>query len=270
MAGSMRPSSSRNPGGVRPSSSLRSAMSADGGARDGGAAPPAGQSPTSGGAKPNLLESILGGLPPQLKGMLPGPVGAEEKIGPPEDKRGGTSWQEVCFVHSIPGDDNDEGLVILADGSMRKYMRCKGVNALLFDEADREQMARQFSAFANSCDSDIQIIIKSRNLSVDEYLSKYQQHIKTEIDYLKWYADYTDKWFRRVQDVHFVPQRDFYIVVGYKPPDCKSATKPWSGRRSIQKHEEFLETLNRLCKTSFEQARDAYVRQILFILHGVA
>jgi len=264
MAGSMRPSSRNS--GMRPGSSLRSTMAGDSGGRgvggdgagDGGNGPAAKPAPS--GAPANILQSIFGGLPPQLKGLLPGPLGAEEQTGPPEDKRGGTSWQDVCFVHSIPGDDNDEGLVILGDGSMRKYMRCKGVNALLFDEADREQMARQFAAFANSCDSDIQIIIKSRNLSVDEYLSKYQQHIKTEIDYLKWYADYTDKWFRRVQDVHFVPQRDFYIVVGYKPDDCKSASKPWSGRRSIQKHEEYLETLNRLCKTSFEQARAANLR----------
>ena len=71
-----------------------------------------------------------------------------------------------------PGDDEDEGLVVLADGSMRKYISCKGINALLFDEADRESMARQFTNFVNSCESDIQVIIKSRNLPVDEYLSR--------------------------------------------------------------------------------------------------
>ena len=95
-----------------------------------------------------------------------------------------------------------------------------------------------------------------------EYLSRYQILIKTDNDYLKWYADYTDKWFRRVQDVHFVPQRDFYVVVSYQPPDCKTGPsgKAWNGRRSIQKHEEFLETLNRLTKTSFEQLRQSNLR----------
>ncbi len=185
---------------------------------------------------------------------------SEELEGPPEDKRGDTSWQDVCFVHSIPGDDNAEGLVVLADGSLRKYIICKGVNALLFDEADRESMARQFAAFANSCESDIQVIIKSRNLSVDEYLSRYQILLKTDVDYLKWYADYTDKWFRRVQDVHFVPQRDFYIVVSYHPPDIKNKTAPWTGRRSLQKHEEYCDTLDRLTRTAFEQLRGANLR----------
>lgn len=256
MAGSLKGSSFRKGSGS--GSSLRSSMSGGGGAPAPSGGPPGG----NGGGFGGVLESIFGGLPPQLKEMLPfgGPLGEKEPEGPPEDKRGGTSWQDVCFVHSIPGEDNDEGLVVLADGTMRKYIGCKGINALLFDEADREQMARQFAAFANSCDSDMQIIIKSRNLSVDEYLSRYQTLVKTDIDYLKWYADYTDKWFRRVQDVHFVPQRDFYVVVSFQPDDCKNLSTPWTGRRSIQKHEEYLENLNRLTKTAFEQIRGANLR----------
>ncbi len=124
-------------------------------------------------------------------------------------------------------------------------------------------LARGFASLANSCDSDIQIIISSRNLSVDEYLQRYTMLLKTDNEYLKWYADYTDKWFRRVQEVHFVPQRDFYIVVSYNPPDTKNLTQPWSGRRSIQKHEEFVETLNRLVKTCFEQLRGSNLRPVM-------
>lgn len=197
----------------------------------------------------NIIAGFYNGLPEQFRELLPiGSTPADEVTdddGPPPDKRGASSWQDVSFIHSIPGEDEEEGLVVLSDGSFRKYISCKGINALLFDEAEREMMARTFANFANSCESDIQIIIKSRNLSVDEYLSRYQILLKTDNDYLKWYADYTDKWFRKVQDVTFVPQRDFYVVISYHPPDCKSG-KMWNGRRSIQKHEEYLEILNRL------------------------
>lgn len=210
----------------------------------------------------NIIAGFYNGLPEKLREMLP--FGEEESDthsddGPTADKRGASSWQDVCFIHSIPGEDEEEGLVVLSDGSFRKYISCKGINALLFDEAERETMARTFANFANSCESDIQIIIKSRNLSVDEYLSRYQILLKTDNDYLKWYADYTDKWFRKVQDVTFVPQRDFYVVISYHPPDCKTG-KSWSGRRSIQKHEEYLEILNRLKKTAVEQLRTSNLR----------
>lgn len=210
----------------------------------------------------NVIAGFYNGLPEKLRELLPwgstqGEFSGED--GPTKDKRGTSSWQDVCFIHSIPGEDEEEGLVVLSDGSFRKYISCKGINALLFDEAEREMMARTFANFANSCESDIQIIIKSRNLSVDEYLSRYQILLKTDNDYLKWYADYTDKWFRKVQDVTFVPQRDFYVVISYHPPDCKTG-KAWNGRRSIQRHEEYLEILNRLKKTAFEQLRASNLR----------
>src|ERR1700722_16334498 len=66
------------------------------------------------------LQNIVGGfynsLPPVVRELLP--FGSEGSgTGPdrdgdeaPKDKRGETSWQDVCFIYSIPGDDNDEGL----------------------------------------------------------------------------------------------------------------------------------------------------------------
>ncbi len=210
------------------------------------------------------LGALLSGLPPIVRELLPFSTPASSESEPKEqtkskDKRGGSSWQDISFIHSIPGEDDDEGLLVLADGSMRKFITCKGINALLYDEADRDRLARDFANMANTIDSDIQVIVTSRNLSVDEYLSRYQQSLKTDNEYLRWYADYTDKWFRRIQDVHFVPQRDFYFVVSYQPPDCKS-TSGWSGRRSIQKHEEFLDDLNRFVKTVTEQLRTSQLR----------
>ncbi len=212
----------------------------------------------------NFVAGLHNLLPAAVRNALPFGVDPEDgesgaEIGPPKDKRGGNSWQDVCFIHSIPGEDEEEGVVVLADGSFRKYIAIKGINVLLYDEEDRDQMAQHFSNFANSCDTDIQVIIKSKHLSVDEYLSRYQIHIKSDDSYLKWYAEYTDKWFRGIQERSFVPDRYFYIVISYQPPDCKSGSA-WSGRRSIQKHEEYLDSLNRLVRTAFEQLRVGNLR----------
>src|SRR6516164_806920 len=129
-------------------------------------------------AKPsfhNIVAGIYNSLPLVVREAIPvgnqkgAAAGAEDDTAFPAD-RGLHGWDDVCFIYAIPGDDQDDGVVVLADGSFRKYMECKGINALLFDEADRETMAKQFAAFANSCDSDIQLLVKSRNLPVDEYL----------------------------------------------------------------------------------------------------
>lgn len=163
-----------------------------------------------------------------------------------------TGWQDICFVHSILEDDQSEGVVILNDGSMRKYIALTGCNLLLADEQEREQLARQFTNFVDSCESDIQIIVKSRHLAVDEYLSNYQMHVKTDDEYLKLYAQYTDKWFRSIQGLSFIPQREFYIVISFQPPDCAKTTS-WNGVRSKQQHEDYLYVLNRMVRNAWEQ-----------------
>jgi type IV secretory pathway VirB4 component len=174
---------------------------------------------------------------------------------PRTDKRGKTDLPGVCFVESIPGKDDDQGLVVLVDGSLRRYISVKGINALLSDETDRELLARTFANFANSCESDIQIIVKSRALSVDDFLSRYQERIKTESDYLKWYADYTDKWFRRVQQVHWVPQREFYVVVTYHPPDSLTAPPMAKYSSPAKRRRLDVQALDHLTQTACEQLR---------------
>ncbi|MBX9725018.1 MAG: conjugal transfer protein TraC, partial [Candidatus Obscuribacterales bacterium] len=211
----------------------------------------------------DLFGKLLANLPPIVRELLPFDTGAapekEKEIASPT-KKSGTSWQDVCFVHSTPGEDDDEGLLVLGDGSMRKYINCKGINALLFDDAEREQFARDFASLANSLEADIQIMAISKHLNVDEYLKNYQTAVRTDNEYLRWYADFSDKWFRRSQDLHFVAQRDFYVIVSYQPPDCRNVSRGWSGKRSVQKHEEYQEELNQYCKSVFEQLRASSLR----------
>jgi type IV secretory pathway VirB4 component len=165
--------------------------------------------------------------------------------------------QGVCFIDSIPGKDDDEGLVRLIDGSLRRYISCRGINALFFDENDRERLAASFTNLAHVCESDLQILVRSRELPVNEFLSRYQSHVHTDSDYLTWYADYTDKWFRRVQEVHFVPQRDFYLVITYQPP---SPGKSGNSQRSNAKQKRDVKALDQLTKTAYEQLRVANLR----------
>lgn len=184
----------------------------------------------------------------------------QSKIRP--DNKGKQNLQNVCFIDSIPGEDDEEGLVVLLDGSLRKYIKCEGINALLFDANDREQIAKRFAYFANTCESDVQIIVRSLALPVDEFLQRNQSKNTTENDYLNWYSDYTEKWFRRVQDIYFVPQREFYVVVTYQPPALRSkdSGKKSSARSKKLREKNNLHDLAQLTKSATEQLRAASLR----------
>lgn len=193
-------------------------------------------------------------VPAKLFPITPTPRGKRTES-TAKGKRKTASWQDIFFIHSIPGQDDEEGLLVLADGSMRKIIACKPPNVLLADEEDREKMAKEFASLANSLKCDIQILVSSRNLRVEEFLSRYQREVTTNNEYLRWFSDYIDKWFRRVQDVHFVPQREFYVVVSYQPPDCRHLTHAWSAKRSPEQEEEYSLDLDSYCKQIFRQLR---------------
>jgi type IV secretory pathway VirB4 component len=196
-----------------------------------------------------------------LPGILIGSSISRQRTKVRPDQSGRVNLQEVTFIKSIPGKDDSEGVVILNDGSLRQYIKCEGVNALLFDASGRENLARSFANFANSCESDVQIIVRSRALPVDEFLSRFQPKVKSENDYLTWFADYTDKWFRRMQDVHLVPQRDFYVVITHQPSAHTATLKKNKISKSPGQLEKAnFQALDRLTRTAIEQLRSSSLR----------
>ncbi len=170
------------------------------------------------------------------------------------------SWSEACFIHAIPGDDLDPGVIVLTDGSLRSVLSCRGINALLFDPDERDRLAQDLTNLANTIDFDIQIMVTSRNLPVDEYLSRYQSQLNSEDDFLRWYAHHTDCWFRAMQELNYIPLREFHVIVEYLPPDCKrlgTQKERWDGRRSSELHARFVVQLERQVRMVQDQLRNS-------------
>ena len=69
----------------------------NGRARERAVAPP----PAPGFSFQNFVNSFYYGLPPFLRDLFPfqaGEPGEEKEVGPTQDKRGKTSWRDVCFI----------------------------------------------------------------------------------------------------------------------------------------------------------------------------
>ncbi|MBX9671497.1 MAG: hypothetical protein K2X93_28170, partial [Candidatus Obscuribacterales bacterium] len=169
------------------------------------------------------------------------------------------NWQDILFIQSILEDARGEGVVVLADGSLRKYINVTGINLLLSDEYDRELLARQFGNLFDCAECDMQVLVKSRNLPVEEYLEQYQVHVKTDDEYLRRYAEYTDNWFREEQSLRFIPQREFYLLLSFQPPDT-NAGRSWSGSRSPSAHDEYVYELNRFVQVAYDQLNQSYMK----------
>ena len=153
-------------------------------------------------------------------------------------------------THTVREDAYGDGVVELADGTLKKYIECQGLNVLLWDEKQRESLARSFAHLANSLDTDIQVLVTSRSEPIEQELKRYPTHPGCD-EYIEWYAKYTRKWFDRTQELYFVPHRRFYIVISHAP----SRSGPPVTAGELPAHDEKLRNLSRLTATAVECLR---------------
>jgi len=125
-------------------------------------------------------------------------------------------------VKSIPGDDNNDGLIVMSNGGTRKIIKCDGLNLYLLNDAQRAEFGEQLAELVGSLKFAIQILAISCEANPDNECSNYQK-ASTEVEYLKWFDDYLRKWRQRVADVHFISKRDFYVIVCFDQKIVRSS-----------------------------------------------
>ena len=105
-----------------------------------------------------------------------------------------------------------ETLILLKDGGYRKVFQVDGFDLVQFEE-NFEVIDKNFKQLIDVLSCHIQIVVTSRPLP-SHTAEKYRDLLGvSENDYLKWFADYTAKWFWRVATVSYLPRRKFYIVL---------------------------------------------------------
>lgn len=133
-----------------------------------------------------------------------------DNIPPPETKH-----DALPQVYSIPGNDSDDALIELTDGSVRRLIQINGT-PIPFDTSDLNHLELVVERLLHCLDkrSTLQLLAINRPVDVDDYLENKLNITPKDNPYLEWYADYTKKWFRRVCDVSMVANKTFYLVVG--------------------------------------------------------
>jgi len=161
-------------------------------------------------------------------------------------------------VDLIPGVDDGEGLLILADGSLRRVVRCQGLNLDLLDPPVRERLSKDLAALAAALDTDIQIVATSEKLSEDEFPPAYSFYRNTD-QYFDWYGEYVKSWFQLVCQASLVPVRNFYVIVSHHPVPGPSIEQEWNGAQ-IHLPAGSLEALERHTKRVCDDLTDCNLR----------
>ena len=115
------------------------------------------------------------------------------------------------------------GILILPNNEYRLIIKTSSINFELKSEAEQDVLIDSFQTFLNSLPSQIQILIRIREVDIDQYVDSIEALKNTENEplYLEQISDYT-QFIRQLVSGNKILSRRFYIILPYKPTAKKA------------------------------------------------
>ncbi|MEO5927077.1 MAG: hypothetical protein ABIO72_00200 [Patescibacteria group bacterium] len=129
----------------------------------------------------------------------------------------GVPSQRYLDIAEIKGD-----LVVLKDGTIRAVLLVSSINFSLKSVDEQNAIVQAYMQFLNGLEFPIQVVIQSRRMNIDEYLSKLKESEKSQTNELlrRQISDYRD-YVKQLVDLGEIMQKRFYVVVPLDPSTDK-------------------------------------------------
>jgi len=159
-----------------------------------------------------------------------------------------------------------DNVVVFNDGSLKAVLLVSSINFALKSEEEQEAIIQNYVSFLNSLRRPIQVIIQSRLLNIDYYLTNLEQ-TKKEItnELLKMQiADYI-QFIRELIKLGDIMNRRFYVVISYDP--LRNTRKGFFTQVS-----ELFSSASGIIldRKRFEKYRVALSREVSYIVSGLS
>ena len=112
--------------------------------------------------------------------------------------------------------------VIMKDGSLRAVIMVSSVNFALKNEDEQNAIIAAYVSFLNNINFPLQIVIQSRELNIEGYLTSLQQKEKEQTnDLLKMQITEYIGYIRELVSLSKIMNKRFYVIVPYNPVSDK-------------------------------------------------
>ncbi len=123
------------------------------------------------------------------------------------------STQQYLDIAEIRDD-----LVIMRDGTIRAILLVSSINFALKSEEEQNAIISSYVGFLNNINFPVQIVIQSRKLSIENYVSRLKQKEKEQTNELlkiqtKEYIEY----IQELVSLGDIMSKSFYLCVPYNP-----------------------------------------------------
>ncbi|VVB76113.1 PrgI family protein [uncultured archaeon] len=108
----------------------------------------------------------------------------------------------------------EENAIFLSNGLIKAIIQIQPINFHILSPRHQEAIISAYKDFLNSLDFPVQIVMRTVNLSIEEYLFKLEQRAKkTKNEKIKTQFNEFQEFVRKYIDEHAVKNRLFYIVI---------------------------------------------------------
>ncbi len=125
----------------------------------------------------------------------------------------------------LPFSSIKENIILMKDNSARIVLKCSAINFLLKSVEEQDSIIISFQRFLNSLDFPIQIIIRSKKLDIDSYLSNLNNvALKQENKILQEQTYEYIAYLKKLIEVAQIMKKEFFIIIPFDE-DSNSSVK---------------------------------------------
>lgn len=170
------------------------------------------------------------------------------------------STQQFLDIAEIKDD-----VVIMRDGSMRMVLIISSINFALKSEEEQNAIISAYVGFLNNLSFPIQVVIQSRELNIDNYLSALRQKEKEQTnELLKLQTGDYINYITELISISRIMNKRFFAVIPYNP-----ATDKQKGFFSRSMDIFRPQTLIKMKEEKFRQRKEQLMRRVESALSGL-
>lgn len=116
----------------------------------------------------------------------------------------------------LPFSSIKENIIIMKDWSARLIVKCSTINFLLKNNDEQDSIIISFQRFLNSLDFPIQIMIRSKKLDIETYLSNLNDKaLKQKNNLLQNQTYEYVEYLRKLIEVAQIMKKEFYVIIPF-------------------------------------------------------
>ena len=116
----------------------------------------------------------------------------------------------------LPFSSIKENIMIMKDNSARIVMKCSTINFLLKNTDEQDSIIISFQRFLNSLDFPIQILVRSKKLDIDSYLSNLNDKAVSQKNSLLQNQTYEYiEYLKKLIEVAQIMKKEFYVIIPF-------------------------------------------------------